>query len=85
MNQIEKLIDSKKRTSRGDCNEWIFWPNVGPFKWYGRFSSLRVEKENSTFSCQLSYASYFKLDIFIWMKWMNDPKSFVVKVLLGCS
>jgi hypothetical protein len=54
-------------------------------KRYGRFASLRVKKENTTLTWQSPYAIYFKLDIFVWMKRVNDPEGFVVKVLLGCS
>jgi hypothetical protein len=52
---------------------------------YGRFATLRVEKENTTLIGNSPYAIYFKLDVFVWMEWMNDPEGFVIKILMGCS
>jgi hypothetical protein len=46
---------------------------------------LRVEKENTTLTRYSPYVIYFKLAISIWMKRVDDPEGFVVKVLLGCS
>jgi hypothetical protein len=54
-------------------------------KRHGRSASLRVKKENTTLTWQPPYAFYLKLDISVWMKRMNDPEGFVVKILLGCS
>jgi hypothetical protein len=75
--QTEKLFYPEKGTSRGDHNEWILRSGVSPVKRYGRFAPLRVEKENSTLSRKLPYAIFFKLDISIWMKWVNDSESIV--------
>jgi len=47
--------------------------------------TFRVEKENSTLIGKSSYAIYFKLDVSVWMEWMNDPESFVIKILMGRS
>jgi hypothetical protein len=84
-NQTEKVFDSEKCASGRDDDKWIRRSNVRPMKRYGGSASLRVKKENATLSCQLSYAIYFKLDISVWMKRVNDPEGFVVNVLLGCS
>lgn len=84
-NQIKKLFDSKKGASRGNSNEWFLRPKVRPIKRYGGFASLRVEKENSPLHCQVSHVIYFKFDISVGMKGVNDPKGFVIKVLQGCS
>jgi hypothetical protein len=84
-NQTEKVFDSEKGASSRDCNEWILWSNVRPTKRYGRFAPLRVEKENTTRAWQSSYVIYFKLDISVWMKRVNDPEGFVVKILMGRS
>jgi hypothetical protein len=54
-------------------------------KRYGRSAALRVVKENTTLTWQSPNVFYFKLDIFVWMKRVNDPEGFVVKVFLGCS
>jgi len=83
--QTQKVIDPEKCASCRDGNEWIFWPNIRPIKRYGRFTTLSVEKENTTLTWQSPYGIYFKLDISIWMKWVSDPEGIAVEVLLGCS
>jgi hypothetical protein len=83
--QTEKVFDSEKCASCRDANEWILWPNVRPIKRHRRFASLRVEKENTTLTWQSPYVIYFKLDISVRMKRVNDPEGFAVKVLQGCS
>jgi hypothetical protein len=52
---------------------------------YGRSAPFGVIKENTTPSCDSSYAIYFKRDISIGMERMNDSEGFVVKVLMGRS
>jgi len=54
-------------------------------KRYGRFTPLRVEKENTTLIGNSPFAVYFKLDVVVRMEWVNDPEGFVAKILLGCS
>jgi hypothetical protein len=60
-------------------------PDVRPVKRYGRFAALRVEKENTTLICNSLYVIYFKFDISVWMKRMNDTEGFVIKILMGRS
>jgi hypothetical protein len=61
------------------------WADVRPVKRYGRFTPLRVEKENTTLICNTLYAIYFKLDVVVGMERMDDPEGFVIKILMGCS
>jgi hypothetical protein len=84
-NQTEKVFDSEKCSSSRNGDEWILWPDVRPAKRYGRFATLRVEKENTTLIGKSPYAIYFKIAVSVWMEWMNDPEGFVIKILLGCS
>jgi hypothetical protein len=84
-NQTEKVFDAEECSPSRDGNEWVLWCNVRPTKWYRRFAPLRVEKENTTLTRYSPYVIYFKLAISIWMKRVDDPEGFVVKVLLGCS
>jgi len=83
--QTKEIFDSEKCPPCRDADKWILRPDVRPIKRYGRFAPLRVEKENTTLTWQSPYTFYLKLDISVWMKWMNDPEGFVVKILLGCS
>jgi hypothetical protein len=54
-------------------------------KRYGRFTTLRVEKENTPLNGHVPNLIYFKLDVSVWMEWVNDPEGFVIKILMGCS
>jgi hypothetical protein len=83
--QTKKVFDSEKCSPSRDNHEWILWSNVRPIKRYGRSAPFRVEKENTALTGQSPYVIYFKLDIPVWMKRVNDPEGFIVKVLVGCS
>src|SRR5210317_310847 len=84
-NQTEKIFDSKKCASSRNSDKWILWPDVRPVKRYGRFATLRVEKENTTLICNSLYVIYFKFDISVWVKRMNDTEGFAIKLLMGRS
>jgi hypothetical protein len=84
-NQIQKVFDPKKGASSRNNDKWIFRPDVRPMQRYGRSAPFGVIKENTTPTCDSSYAFDFKFDISIGMEGMDDSEAFVVKVLMGRS
>jgi hypothetical protein len=84
-NQTQKVFDSKKGASRRNSHEWIPRPDVRPVKRYGRFAPLGVKKENTALIGNSLYLIYFEFDISVWMKRMNDPEGFAIKILMGRS